>query len=143
MKFYSAALLALAMAFAACSDDDSPSSASSSKYDCSTSDGVVVVSPKDGDKFKLGDTVTVIYGADPSLAGPYFYFKYRENDGDMGVDLTEEAAGEENPDGKTCYEQKVWLDPDVVNPSKEAFINVVPYVNSKKNGRSGKITVTE
>lgn len=178
MKLIKTGLIALSLAFFACSSDDSPSSAgnddngakssssvskeekpsaskdvsssaskddknSSAKYDCTTSDGVVVVYPEGGEKFKLGDSVTVIYGADPGLAGPFFYFKYRANEDDIGMDLTDEAAGEENPDGKTCYKQTVYLDPDLLDASEEAFINVIPYVKTQKNGKSGKFTVTE
>lgn len=170
MKFPFVLLLSSVLAFWACSDDssstsakdepvpssDSKSEAKSSdskaksssskkeaKYDCTTDNGVVVAYPAGGEKFKLGDTITVVYGADASLAGPFFIFKYRENEDDMGTELTEEAAGEENPDGKTCYEQKVWLDPDLLNASDEAFIQVVPYVKTKNNGKSGKFTVAE
>jgi len=162
MKFAYVALLATTLAFWACSDDDSSStkpstetpSSSSEKdskdngssteaYDCSTEDGVVVVYPKGGEKFKIGETIKVVYGADASLAGPQFIFRYRENESDMGTELTDEAVGEKNPDGKTCYEQEVKLDADLVNASDEAFIQVVPYVKTKKNGKSGKFTVSE
>ncbi|MBO7412644.1 MAG: hypothetical protein J6U20_03140 [Fibrobacter sp.] len=162
MKLAYVALLATSLAFWACSDDESsstkpanetPSSSSekdtkdngsqSESYDCTTEDGVVVVYPKGGETFKLGETIKVVYGADPSLAGPQFVFKYRENEEDMGTELIEESAGEKNPDGKTCYEQEVKLDGDLINPSSEAFIQVVPYSKTKKNGKSGKFTVTE
>ena len=162
MKFAYVAILAASIAFWACSDDESsttkpssetPSSSSqkdskdngssTASYDCTTEDGVVVVYPKGGEKFKLGETIKVVYGADPSLAGPQFVFKYRENEEDMGAELIEESAGEKNPDGKTCYEQEVKLDGDLINPSSEAFIQVVPYSKTKKNGKSGKFTVTE
>lgn len=175
MKFPYVMLLSCALAFWACSDDESSTSAKDepvassdskakssdskekssdskekssdskddAKYDCTTESGVVVVSPAGGEKFKLGDTVTVVYGADPSLAGPMFRFVYHENGEDMGTDLMEESAGEENPDGKTCYEQKVWLDPDALNASDEAYIQVVPYVKTRLNGSSGKFTVAE
>lgn len=177
MKLPYVLFLSCALAFMACSDDSSSTSAKdepvassdskkevkssdskekssdskekssdskdNAKYDCTTESGVVVVYPAGGEKFKLGDTITVVYGADPSLAGPFFSFKYRENEDDYGTELTEEAVGEENPDGKTCYEQKIWLDPDLLNTSDEAFIQVVPYVKTKLNGKSGKFTVAE
>ena len=162
MKLAYVALLATSLAFWACSDDDSSSTKASSEtpssssekdskdngsstesYDCTTEDGVVVVFPKGGESFKLGQTIKVVYGADASLAGPQFIFKYRENEEDMGTELTTEAVGEKNPDGKTCYEQEVKLYGNLINPSSEAFIQVVPYVKTKKNGKSGKFTVTE
>lgn len=144
MKLASVVLLSSALAFLACSDDSSSTSASSKGgYDCSTSSGVVVAYPAGGESFKLGDTITVVYGADPSLAGPLFIFRYRANNDDMGTELTEESTGEAKPDGKTCYEQKVWLDPDLLDTSDEAFIQVVPYSKTSKNGKSGKFTVTE
>lgn len=153
MKLTYAAILATSLAFWACSDDSSSTSASdektpssdssSAKYDCTTEDGVVVVYPKGGEKFKIGETIKVVYGADPSLAGPQFIFKYRANENDAGKELTETSVGEQEPDGKTCYEQEVKLDASLVEPSKEAFIQVIPYVKTKKNGKSGKFTVTE
>lgn len=156
MKLPYVLFLSCALAFMACSDDDSASASTSNdepksstsekkdaKYDCTTDDAVVVAYPAGGEKFKLGDTITVVYGAAPSLAGPLFSFRYRENDDDYGTDLTEESAGEENPDGKTCYEQKLWLNPDDINASDEAFIQVIPYSKTSKMGKSGKFTVTE
>lgn len=162
MKLPFVLLLSSALAFLACSDDssstsakdDAPSSSSAkakssssakaeAKYDCTTDDAVVVAYPAGGEKFKLGDTITVVYGAAPSLAGPLFIFRYRENDEDSGTELLDESAGEENPDGKTCYEQKVWLNPELLNASKEAFIQVIPYSKTSKMGKSGKFTVAE
>lgn len=155
MKYSYVAFLAFALAFGACSDDESsttapkdekpaPSSDSNSaKYDCTVEDGVVVAYPKGGEKFKLGETIKVVYGASPNLAGPQFNFKYRANENDPGTDLTDESAGEVNPDGKTCYEQEVKLDAELLDPSNEAFIVVMPYVETRKNGKSGKFTVTE
>lgn len=163
MKLPYVLFLSCALAFMACSDDSSSTSAKDepvassdskkddkssdtkkeAKYDCTADGKVVVAFPAGGEKFKLGDTITVVYGADPSLAGPLFIFRYRENEEDMGTELLDESAGEANPDGKTCYEQKVWLDPELLNASDEAFIQVVPYSKTSKNGKSGKFTVTE
>lgn len=146
MKFPYILLFSCVATFIACSDDSSTTSApitKETKYDCSTEEGVVVAYPAGGETFKLGDTITVVYGADSSLAGPFFSFKLRENEDDVGTELTDEAVGEENPDGKTCYEQKVWLDPELLSASEEAFIQVVPYVKTKLLGKSGKFTITE
>ena len=156
MKFSYVAILVAALAFWACDDDDSSStkpssetpSSSSNKdsstasYDCSVEDGVVVAYPKGGEKFKLGETVKVVYGASENLAGPQFIFRYRASENDAGTDLTDEAVGEKSPDGKTCYEQEVVLDAELAT-SEEGFIQVIPYVETRKNGKSGKFTVTE
>lgn len=112
-------------------------------YDCSVSEGVVVVYPKGGETFKVGDIVKVVYGASPDLAGPQFIFRYRATDDDTGEILVDTSAGERDPDGKTCYEQEVILDASLVRPSTEAFIQVIPYVKTKSNGKSGKFTVTQ
>ena len=156
MKLAYVALLAPTLAFWACSDDESsstspkdekPTSSSDNgaeKFDCTTESGVVVVYPKGGESFKIGATIKVVYGADASLAGPQFVFKYRANDEDPGTELINESAGEKNPDGKTCYEQEVKLDASLgVKASNEAFIQVVPYSKTNKLGKSGKFTVTE
>ena len=156
MKLTYAVILATSLAFWACSDDESSTSASNNnptpssnsnsgtaEYDCTTSDGVVVVYPKGGETFKIGETIKVVYGADPSLAGPQFIFKYRANEESEGSELTSTSAGEENPDAKPSIEQEVKLDASLVEPSTEAFIQVVPYVKTRKNGKSGKFTVTE
>lgn len=153
MKLTYAVILATSLAFWACSDDSSSTSASdektpssdssSAKYDCTTEDGVVVVYPKGGEKFKVGETIKVVYGASPDLSGSQFRFAYRANEDADVNDLTESSAGEKNPDGKTCYEQEVKLDASLVEPSKEAFIQVIPYAKTRKNGKSGKFTVTE
>lgn len=151
MKFTKAILMAATLAFFACdsgssssADDggDTPKSSNSNvSYDCTTDGAVVVVYPAGGETFKMGDTVTVVYGASKKHAGPMFIFRYRENDGDMGTELINKSAGEANPDGKTCYEQKVVLDPELINPSDEAFIAVLPYNDQAKQGKSGKFKV--
>lgn len=132
---------------------DSPSSASkdpsssSKDYDCSVSDGVKVLYPEDGAKFKMGDTITVIYGSDVKGSGYRFVFKTSEND--MGVDMLPSSAGPKEPDGKTCYEQKVVLqaetedDDATAEPTDTAIIRVIPYEKTSKGANSGTFKVTE
>ena len=156
MKLTYAVILATSLAFWACSDDESSTSASNNnptpssnsnsgtaEYDCTTSDGVVVVYPKGGETFKIGETIKVVYGADPSLAGPQFIFKYRANEESEGSELTSTSAGEENPDGKTCYTQEVVLSDDYAEPSDEAIIRVVPYERQSKGANSAAFKVKE
>jgi hypothetical protein len=132
-----------AFMFAACDDSSSANSNddSSASYDCSVEDGVKVVSPKKGDSFKMGDTITVIYGSDVQGSGYRFVFKTSEEDG--GLDMLEESAGPMKPDGKKCYEQKVVLTDDVAEPTKTAIIRVVPYEQTAKGANSGTFKVTE
>lgn len=132
-----------AFMFAACDDSSSASSNDepSASDDCSVEDGVKVVSPKKGDSFKMGDTITVIYGSDVQGSGYRFVFKTSEEDG--GLDMLEESAGPMKPDGKKCYEQKVVLTEDVAEPTKTAIIRVVPYEQTAKGANSGTFKVTE
>jgi hypothetical protein len=132
-----------AFMFAACDDSSSASSNddSSASNDCSVEDGVKVVSPKKGDSFKMGDTITVIYGSDVQGSGYRFVFKTSEEDG--GLDMLEESAGPLKPDGKKCYEQKVVLTEDVAEPTNTAIIRVVPYEQTAKGANSGTFKVTE
>lgn len=153
MKFPYAILMAASLAFFACDSGSSstsaedndggktPSKQETNKKDCSVDDGVVVVYPAGGETFKMGDTLTVIYGASANLAGPMFRFVYRENADDMGTDFMTRSAGEANPDGKTCYEQKVVLDPELINTSDEAVIAVIPYNKPAKMGKSASFKV--
>lgn len=148
MKFVRSLIAVSAVAAAsmlvACGDDGSSTSPSSSS-DCSVTNGVVVVSPAAGEKFKIGDTVTVVYGSDIDAGG--FRFQYRENEDDSGTDFFKTSQGpsgpKDAPDGKTCYEQKVVLSKEKVIPSKEAFIRVIPYNETSKGANSATFTVTE
>ena len=158
--------LAASLAFVACGDDSSssapadetassaketPKSSSSTdtpkssedsgKYDCTVSGGVKVVYPAGGEEFKLGDTITVIYGSDIQGSGYRFAFKVDEND--AGMDMLKNSAGPETPDGKTCYEQKVVLSDDYAEPSDEAIIRVIPYERQNKGANSGTFKVKE
>ena len=132
-----------AFMFAACDDSTSANSNDEPAVtaDCSVSDGVKVVSPKNGDSFKMGETITVIYGSDVQGSGYRFVFKTSEED--AGIDMLEESAGPEKPDGKTCYEQKVTLPADVAEPTETAIIRVIPYEKTAKAANSGTFKVTE
>lgn len=118
------------------------SASADKKLDCTVSGGVTVFSPKKGDSFKMGETITVVYGSDVQGSGYRFVFKTSEDD-DAGLDLLEESAGPAKPDGKTCYEQKVVLTEDVAEPTETAIIRVVPYEKTSKAGNSGTFKVTE
>lgn len=129
-------------------DNQSSSSKESSKdYDCSVTDGVKVLYPEDGVKFKMGDTITVIYGSDVKGSGYRFVFKTSEDD--IGVDMLPTSAGPKDPDGKTCYEQKVVLqeetddDDATAEPTDTAIIRVIPYEKTAKGSNSGTFKVTE
>lgn len=142
------ASVAATLALMACGDDSSsasseePSSSSSADaLDCSVSGGVKVVAPKAGESYKMGDTVTVVYGSDVMGSGYRFLFKTSEED--AGQDMLEESAGPEEPDGKTCYEQKVVLSEDFAAPSETAIIRVVPYEKTAKAANSASFKVTE
>ena len=144
MKFSHALLLASSLAFFACGDDDdSPTGASSSKYDCSVSDGVKVVYPDVGSSFKMGDEITVVFGSAVEDNGYRFIFKTSTSD--PGVDLLEESAGPQGQaDGKTCYEVKVKLSADMgVEPTLTGFIRVQPYNKSSKGNNSALFVVKE
>lgn len=136
---FSAAILA------ACGDSSSSSSpeenGSEVSYDCSVNDGVKVLAPAKGDTFKMGDTITVVYGSD--VQGSGYSFKFKTSEEDPGVDMLEESAGPEKPDGKTCYEQKVVLTKDVAKPTDNAIIRVVPYEKTSKGSNSGTFKVTK
>lgn len=135
-----AAVSAVASMLVACGDDSS-SSPSSSSADCSVTNGVVVVSPAAGDKFKVGDEITVVFGSDIEAGG--FDIEYRASADAKGKSLVENSVGPAKPDGKTCYEEKVVLDADIVSPSDEAVIRVVPYSNQGKGANSAAFTVAE
>lgn len=143
MKFSSvfsmACFVAASFGFVACSDDSS-SSPSDETLDCTVKDGVKVVAPKAGDTFKMGDAITVVYGSDVAGSGYRFVFKTSEDD--AGLDMLDESAGPKEPDGKTCYEQKVVLDIEYAQPSDEAIIRVIPYEKTAKGANSETFKVT-
>ena len=65
----SACALAAAVSFTACDDSSSASDEGKVSYDCSVKDGVKVAYPKGGESFKIGDTITVVFGADVEDSG--------------------------------------------------------------------------
>lgn len=111
------------------------------QYNCSVSDGVKVLYPEGGESFKVGETIPVIYGSDVKGSGYRFVFKTSEDD--AGVDLLEESAGEENPNGQSCYVQEVKLSANLVGEASSGIIRVVPYENSSKGANSGKFKVID
>ena len=124
------------------SDSKTPaSSEASASYDCSVKDGVKVVYPNGGESFKMGDKIKVVYGSDVQGSGYRFVFKTSEDD--AGLDMLEESAGPESPDGKTCYEQEVVLSDDFAEATKTAIIRVIPYEKTAKAANSGTFKVTE
>lgn len=157
MKFSHIVILTSALAFFACgSDDDSSSTgpsnepvssdskdkSSDSKFDCTVSGGVKVVSPAAGDEFKIGDTITVVFGSDVEDSGYRIEFKKdKDSKGkNMGLDG---SVGPESPDGKTCYEVDVVLDEEWTETSDEAVIRVIPYNKTSKGANSEAFKVSE
>lgn len=165
MKFSHALVLASTLAFFACGDDDSSSTGPSSdpqsseskakssdskdksseskaKFDCTVSGGVKVVSPAAGDEFKIGDTITVVFGSDVEDSGYRIEFKKdKDSKGkNMGLDG---SVGPESPDGKTCYEVDVVLDEEWTETSDEAVIRVIPYNKTSKGANSEAFKVSE
>ena len=141
MKFSHILVLASTLAFFACDDSSSASDDDGKSKDCSVSDGVKVVYPAGGETFKIGEKITVVYGS--SVQGSGYRFVFKKSADDIGKDLLEESAGPETPDGKTCYEQEVVLDKDIVKATSTAIIRVIPYENTKKGANSGTFKVKE
>ena len=122
------------------SDSKTPASESSS-YDCSVTDGVKVVYPKGGESFKMGDKIKVVYGSD--VKGSGFRFVFKTSESDAGLDMLEESAGPESPDGKICYEQEVVLSDEYAEATETAIIRVIPYEKTAKAANSGTFKVTK
>lgn len=157
MNLFKCTMLSLTFAattsFLACSDDDSSSpsepkddsspvqNSTSEKFDCTVTDGVKVVSPKGGETFKMGDTITVVFGSDISAGG--FGIVFKTNLEDKGYDMTETSVGPESPDGKSCYTERVVLSDDYAEPTKSALIRVYPYAKQAKGANSKEFVVTE
>lgn len=135
-----AGLVAASFGLVACGDDSSSASDEVS-YDCIVKGGVKVLYPAGGEKFKMGDTITVIYGSD--VQGSGYRFEYKVSAEEQGDDMLDGTAGPEEPDGKTCYEQKVVLDGDVFDPSDKAVIRVIPYEYTNKAANSGAFKVSK
>lgn len=143
MKLSHVVILSSALAFFACSSDDSSSPSSNEdevSFDCSVKNGVKVVYPAGGETFHIGDTIKVVYGTDIDFGG--FGFKFRADENQMGQDLLDGSADAKYLDGKKCNEQIVVLDEDHdVSASDEAVIRVYPYNNQAKGANSGKFKV--
>ena len=134
-----------AFMFAACDDSSSSASSDDGKTDvsdCSVEGGVKVASPKGGETFKVGETITVVFGSDMNFGG--FGVELRFNDGANKVNLLDGSIDDAVIDGKTCNEYKIVLDSDAgVEPADDAYIYIYPYSNQSKAGKSGTFKVTE
>jgi uncharacterized protein (TIGR02145 family) len=108
-------------------------------FDCSVRNGIKIVSPKSGDMFHIGDTITVIYGADIEDSGYRFVFKTSEES--VGIDLFDESMEPSNIDGNTCNEQKVVLRQDIVEETSTGIIRVIPYSKTNKGINSATFIV--
>jgi hypothetical protein len=130
-----------ALAFMAC---DSGSSSNSEAYDCTmTEEGVKVFFPEGGESFNMGDTITVIFGANYANAGG-FRVLYKADVDSNGVDLSEESVGPDAPEGSECYEVSVALSADMgVIASEKAFIRVQAYNSAATRGDSKTFVVKE
>lgn len=120
-------------------EEVSSSSEEVEEGDCPVKNGVKVFAPQANSLFKLGDTVTIVYGSDVKTSGYRFLFKKSEDD--TGVDLLEESAGPTEADGKSCYEQKVVLKSDIVEATNTATIRVTPYEKTSLGANSEKFKV--
>lgn len=143
MKFSHALILASSLAFFACGDEDDSSTSPSStpSYDCSVSEsqGVKVVYPDVGSKFKMGDEITVVFGTAVEDNG--YRILFRTSTSDRGIDLLDESY-DAKMDGKTCNEVKVKLSADLgVEPTLTGIIRVEPYNKSSKGGNSALFVV--
>lgn len=131
----------LSIAFMAC---DSDSSSNAKEYDCTmTEEGVKVLAPEGGETFSIGDTVTVVFGANYANA-PGFRVLYKADVDSNGVDLFKESVGPTGPDGSECYEVTAVLSADMgVIASNNAFIRVGAYGVGVIHGDSKTFTVKE
>lgn len=125
------------------SDESSSSvkSNGSAGYDCSVSDGVKVVYPAGGEKFKVGQTIDVVFGT--SIEDNGYRIVFKKNAGDAGMDLRDDAFDLNGPaDGKTCYSVKVKLDAEYgVEATSNGIIRVIPYNRSNKGANSKEFVV--
>ena len=143
-------LSSLVLAFVACDSDSSSnsdnnsSSSSSKEYDCTmTAEGVKVLAPEGGETFSIGDTITVVFGANYANAGG-FHVYYKADVDSNRVDLFAGSVGPEGPDGSECYEVTAILSADMgVIASDNAFIRVEAYNWGVIRGDSKTFTVKE
>ena len=139
MKFTHALILASSLAFFACGDDESSTGPDNGTAECSVTEGVKVVSPKGGETFKVGETITVAFCSDMDFGG--FGIELRYEDGSKPVNLLDETIEDATIDGKTVNEYKVAL--EGVKATDEAFVYVYPYSKQAKAGTSGTFKVKE
>ena len=138
-------LLFLTASFIVACDSGSSSNADKEEEDDCTidTDGTVqVFSPKGGEVFHIGDTITVKYGA-KYADGTGFRILYYFDSESQGIDLTEESVGPEAPKGDQCYSVQVVLDGDDFPASDAAFITVRDYSNGSVSGKSKSFQVVE
>ena len=116
------------------------SNGSSADYDCSVSNGVKVVYPAGGEKFKVGQTIDVVFG---TSVDDSYRIVFRKNTSDAGVDLLDESFDLNGPaDGKTCYTVKVKLSGSMgVEPTMHGIIRVAPYNRQNKGANSKEFVV--
>ncbi len=121
----------------------SSSGSDGERFDCNLSeDGVKVFSPAGGEVFRLGDSVEVIFVAKYRNAGGFKAY-YKASEDDKGVNLFANSIGEEAPDGTRCTTVSAYLDPESVEASDKAFIQVEAYNAGKIRGNSETFTVKE
>jgi len=138
-------LLFLTASFIVACDSGSSSNADKEEEeDCTIdTDGTVqVFSPKGGEVFHIGDTITVKYGA-KYADGTGFRILYYFDSESQGIDLTEESVGPEVPKGDQCYTEKVVLAGEDFPTSEEAYIRVRDYSNGSVAGNSKNFQVAE
>lgn len=117
----------------------SEQNAEEKEYDCSVTDGVKIVSPADGESFRIGDSVNVVFGSDQDYGG--FMIELRFNDGASRVLLLDETL-EGVTDGITCNEKKILLSAEIgVEAANDAYIYIAPYAKQSKAGKSGTFNI--
>ena len=117
----------------------SEQNAEKKEYDCSVTDGIKVVSPADGESFRIGDSVNVVFGSDQDYGG--FMIELRFNDGASRVLLLDETL-EGVTDGITCNEKKILLSAEIgVEVANDAYIYIAPYAKQSKAGKSGTFNI--
>lgn len=134
------------VALVACDDSSSSSDnggESNSKLDCSVTKGTVVVSPKGGETFKLGDSIEVVFGTD--IVDGSYRIIITPDEETPGLDLVSPSlpSSEVEADGKTCNTVKVYLDPETAEAMDEALIEVQPYARPRYPGYSKAFKVVE
>lgn len=129
--------------------EDKGNSSSSGSYDCSVVNGVKVVAPEGGEKFKLGDKVEVVFGSDVENSGIRLVYVTRVDGKLRQLDMFAQSYSEKSwkYDGKTCNTLEFTLDVDKDGdplPTGDAVkIRVIPYEDTNKMGESKEFSVSE